>query len=247
MSEWPDVAILIPTYNRVQILIQTITLLEQNLRYSGVKRYFIGNDGDEVIKYLAEALPSSNLLSRISALVGPRRKYAKSNKFTGLGANLNMLIKHVKAFDLMFQLDDDHHLVQPLWLDPHVVELLDNDNIGWIRLMGVSHHHYTATLEGHYWQIHWGSEGPYSLYIPSNRPHLKHRRFHDYFGLYPEGMKLGETEEAFCHQCKRTWELWDNNIEHEADFVPPCVAVPLNSESETAWMHVGDSWQSKGE
>ena len=79
-------------------------------------------------------------------------------------------------------------------------------------------------------------------------PHLKHRRFHDYFGLYPEGMKLGETEEAFCHQCKRKVALWNKRKDKkEDDAAPPYVAVPLNSDSETAWMHVGDSWQAKGE
>jgi len=244
MSDWPDVAVIIPTYNRVKILIDTIWLLEKNLHYSGQLHYFIGNDGDESVRHhiLGFKLGSDTLV-RIGVYDGPRRTYKDSNRFAGLGANLNMLIDRAYKWDIdyLFQMDDDHHLVKPMDLDPHMVQLMDHEDAGWIRLMGISHHHYTATLKGHYWYVHWDSEGDYSLYIPSNRPHLKHRRFHDFYGMYPEGKKLGVTEETFCHQCRNVWRKCAE------DANPPSVLVPLNSNSESAWKHVGESWQSKGE
>lgn len=241
MQDWPDVAVLIPTYNRVKILIDTIWLLEKNLHYSGKLQYFIGNDGDESIKHALDLSKLENeTMMRVNVYDGPR---VTADKPVGLGDNLNMLIDKAMTWDIdyIFQLDDDHHLVKPMDLDPHVRQLMEHEDAGWIRLMGIGSHHYTATLEGDYWYVHWDSEGPYSLYIPSNRPHLKHRRFHEFYGMYPEGLKLGQTEETFCHQCRNVWKKCNK------DAKPPSVLVPLNSNSESAWKHVGVSWQSKGE
>lgn len=235
---WSTIACLIPTYNRPDILPMTIKLLDENLGYPGRIVYFVGNDGDiDVAPVLVETL-SEDIRERLQIICGPRRE----NGSGGLGDNLNKLLRVTANYhiDYLLQMDDDHWLIKPIDLVPHVIQLMD-DGAGWIRLMGIGSHHYTATLEGNYWYVHWDSEGPYSLYIPSNRPHLKHRRFHDFYGYYPEGMKLGETEESFCHQCRRAWRTATENDN------PPSVLVPLNNNSESAWMHVGVSWQSKGE
>jgi hypothetical protein len=153
----------------------------------------------------------------------------------GYGANVNTLIKLMKRahVDIMMQMDDDHILSLPLDLDEHISTLRTMPGAGWIRLMGIGAHKYVADLREHYWFVHWDSP---ELYIPSNRPHIKRIDFHDHFGMYPEGLKLGHTEEAFCHQCV---DLSRKPGEH------PYVLVPLNSDSETAWHHVGRSWQEQ--
>jgi len=203
---------LIPTYNRPWILKKAIELLKKNLRYSGQIIYYLGVDGD---------LSTGKMFAGHSDIVcvpGPNN---------GLGANLNRLIDTAKS-DYLFQLDDDHHLLELIDLDRHIKELEWNDDAGWIKLMGCAYHNYKATLKGEYWYISWKSP---ELYIPSNRPHLKHRRFHDYFGLYPEGVSLGESEEGFCNQCKdKAGKKYK-------------VLIPLNGPK---WDHVGDSWQLKG-
>lgn len=211
---YKPISVLIPTYNRAQILRGTISLLQKNLHYSGKITYYIGIDGNAGTgKMLAGH-------SDIVSIIGPNN---------GLGANLNRLVQSTKD-DLLFQLDDDHHLLTPIDLDAHVRQLEFDNNAGWIRLMGVAYHNYIAKLKGDYWYIYW--ESP-ELYIPSNRPHLKHRRFHDHYGLYPEGVKLGESEEGFCEQCKEKAKE-DGKIK---------VLVPVN---DIKWNHVGDSWQLKG-
>jgi len=230
--EWPEIDVLIPTYNRAVILDSTLRALCRHLRYSGMLRFHVGVDGNDD--------PTWNMLERIIVDGIPVNAYTGPHR--GLGTNLNMLIGKAQS-DFLFQLDDDHHLLEPLNLDKHVRQLIENDDAGWIRLMGIGGHSYQASLRGTYWYIDWNSHGDYSLYIPSMRPHLKHRRFHQYYGMYPEGKKLGETEEAFCHQCIDTYNARKyNTTEGEAPFV----LVPLNSNSETAWAHVGDSWQGKG-
>ena len=58
-----------------------------------------------------------------------------------------------------------------------------------------------AAVPGHvtYFQLDSGSA---TLYLYSHGPHLKHRRFHEFYGPYQEGLKLGETEEGYAHIVK---------------------------------------------
>jgi hypothetical protein len=100
--------------------------------------------------------------------------------------------------------------------------------------MHIGGHHYCACLENHFWRILWES---YELYITSNRPHLKRRRFHEFFGYYPENLSLGMTEETFCHHCHEVARDRPN---------PLNVYIPLDLPTESGWQHVGQSWQEKG-
>ena len=221
----PSVAVLIPTYNRVNICEDTIWHIDTNLKYDGLLHIYIGDDGNHDLREWETVLPRNDK-NRTTALRGPKR---------GLGANLNMLLWKVKEDNHLFvlQLDDDHWLKQPLNLTPHVEKLRDDTSAGWIRLMGIGAHNYRAHLEGSYWRVDWDSP---ELYLPSNRPHLKHLRFHWNYGLYPEDRKLGETEDGFCHQCKDHWRKHGG----------PDVLVPLDVATESSWDHVGDSWQLRG-
>lgn len=213
----PAIAVIIPTYDRQEIVTRTVELLLENLIYDGPLTIYVSSDSGE------RGLPQISD-PRVVALRGP---------VLGLGANLNFLIAQTSE-PLLLQLDDDHHLVEPLNLNEHAATLTDDPTAGAIRLMGVTGHRYQATLYGRYWWVHWDS--PHELYVASFRPHLKHRRFHEHYGLLPEGLRLGHTEEAWCHQCKDIY----------ARFGGPRILIPIESTSERAWQHVGDSWQLKG-
>jgi len=250
-KEYPVVAILIPTYKRPVVVCDAIGALLQNLKYSGKFIFLLGVDGgwedtkDCIIdriknKWTGVDLPDDAKEGDhvIRLLFGPRI-FGKGPQ--GLGANLNMLIKYATTVcdcDLMLQMDDDHILNKPLYLDKHVKHLCDNDNAGWIRLMGIGAHTYRAVLRGIYWYVEWAVAGPYGLYIPSNRPHLKHRRFHDYYGMYPVNVSLGSTEENFCHKCM-------DKAKANEDEPGPFVLIPLEHRHEHGWDHVGKSWQGR--
>lgn len=211
---WPVISVLIPTYDRPWILRKVLEGLKKNLVYSGSIKYYIGFDGDKSIAKMFSG--DGDLI----AIPGSNR---------GLGANLNRLIQNATS-DYLLQLDDDHLLIKSLKLDSHIRKLRYDETAGWIRLMGIAYHDYVATLEEQYWRIWWKSP---EVYITSNRPHLKHKRFHEHFGLYPEDVSLGETETQFCRQCKILGQ-------------GPNVLVPLDMLTESAWQHIGESWQLKG-
>lgn len=247
--KWPYIAVILPTYNRPDILCRTIEHLDLFIEYSGDVVYLVGNDGDIDSDSLLEGIIGyhKRVKGRVTVLDGPR-KLSEDGQRTGLGANLNMLLKYGKknGFVYFMQLDDDHQLLAKMPLDNHIKYLAQNVNAGWIRLYGVANHCLDASLNENYWWVSWHSSGDYSLYIPSNRPHLKHWDFHAVYGMYPEGLTLGETEEGFCHRCKnKVDKLEAAGEESKIQYV----LIPLNPQpnTESGWAHVGDSWQRKGE
>lgn len=229
-QDWPTVAVLLPTYERPEVLARTVELLRQNLNYSGQVKILIGDDSHE---------PTFRVGSADAGY------FFHGGQQYGLGRNLNsLLVEAVNlGIDLVIQQDDDHQLVKPLELDKHVKKLMDDKTAGAIRLMGVGGHKYRANLDGLYWRLDWQSP---EVYICSNRPHLKSiSRFHGMYGGYHEGFKLGLTEEKFCHTCI---DIAKERIEQGLPTVD--VLVPLDVLTESSWEHNEISgvisWQARG-
>lgn len=215
----PTIAVLVVTYQRAPILRQTIEALVSRLSYDGLLRLIVADDGstDET-----HAIATAH-----ADLVVTDRG--------GMGRNTNAGLRFaLERADLVFQLQDDMLLLQPLDLTPHAEWLLSHPGDGYIRLWGVAGHKYTATLDQRYWRIDWHSD---DLYIASDRPHLKHRRFHDAVGFYPEGLTTAATEEAWCHQAKDAGKRG-----------APFVLVPHGYDTEHNFEHIGwhERWRDKG-
>lgn len=222
MNPKNNLCVIIPTYNRPEILRHCILGLQQNLRFEGQITYLVGDDSEDI----SRTLEATDGLRSVTVVPGPKE---------GFGKNVNTLLRSAEStgWELFLQLDDDHILTHPIDLTRHAEKLTLDPTVGAIRLMGIAGHNYEARLRGLYWEISWDSP---ELYITSNRPHLKHRRLHDVFGLYPEGLRLGHTEESFCHQCRDIAKVYGG----------PKVLVPLDTITEASWQHIGDSWQLHG-
>lgn len=221
---WPTVAITIATYNRKETLRITIARLKQHLYYTGPIVWIVADDGSD------DGTPAMLLEE------WPEVRLVQSDR-GGLGANTNAGLRAALAHaDYVLQLQDDMHLLSTLDLHPHIERLRDDPTCGFIRLWGVGGHRYTANLEGNYWRVHWNSE---ELYIPSDRPHVKHRRFHEHFGMYPEGLTTAVTEDAWCHQCKDRAGLHGRQLD---------VFVPQMQDTERSWEHAhwGQRWRDVG-
>lgn len=217
----PTLAVLVVTYERPQLLAQTLAALTARLSYDGLLRFVIADDGSQDDE-------THQIATGYGDLVITQRG--------GLGANSNAGLRFAfERADLVLQLQDDMHLLQPLDLTPHVQWLIDHPQDGYIRLWGVGGHNYTATLDQRYWRIDWRSD---ELYIASDRPHLKHRRFHDAVGLYPEGLPSAATEEAWAHQSKDAGKAGR----------APFVLVPHAYDTESNFEHTGwhSRWRDKG-
>lgn len=140
--------------------------------------------------------------------------------------------------DMTLTLDDDHWLTKPMDVTPHIKKLVEDPTAGAIRLMQVGGHKLIATLDEIYWRVRWDSP---ELYITSFRPTLRHRRFWEVYGMLPEGLRTGQTEESFCH---RTLDIARTRI---MQGLPPVdVLIPLDVATESSWDHVGHSWQLEG-
>jgi glycosyltransferase involved in cell wall biosynthesis len=215
------VSIVVVTYQRAAVLRGTLERLRQHLAYSGAVRYVVADDGStDGTHQMLEAMD-------IEPVVTNRG---------GLGANTNAGLRAAfEQTDFVFSLQDDMWLNCTLDLDKHVQRLQQDRSAGFIRLWGVAGHRYTARLDGQYWRVDWMSP---ELYIPSDRPHLKHKSFHDTYGYYPVGRATGDTEEAFCHQCRALW------VQHGG----PDVLIPHGEDVERNFTHAGEGirWRDQG-
>lgn len=220
---WPDVAVLIPTFNRAQIVKRTVELLRANVRYSGALHYYVGVDG-------TDTTPDALSESVVTLLTPP----------TGsLGANLNRLIKAAQS-DYLLALDDDHWLMNPIKLDEHVAILRDDITAGWIHLLvdavgdeANDGYCFDAQLEFKHWRLRYN---PADDWPCSFRAHLSHKRFHVAVGPFSEGLPSGQCEWEFNQRAKQL------GIAGKL----PSVLVPLCAYGFGYWAHVGDSWNRKG-
>jgi glycosyltransferase involved in cell wall biosynthesis len=231
-----EVTVIIPTYNRPEILRQTIRNLLTHLKFDGYIKVLVGNDSDRehTIVYSGRGL---ELMPReVEIIPGPRQ---------GLGANLNMLLTMAET-PVVLQMDDDHWLVELLDITHYYDDLVrPGSRNGWIRLFLGEEKDFYGNQVGYY-KFDASNLGPYwylkprirELYIPSNRPHLKRRDFHVMYGKYKEGVRLGNTEEAFCHQFE------DKFMKLGPD--KQWVTIPMFGLQVNQWKHVGDSWQKEG-
>ena len=224
--------ILIPTYNRTNILVQTVQRLLNFIICNRPWYILIGDDGDNFFETVNHISAIESPPGRVNVCKGPRN---------GLGANLNTLLKAAPT-EIVMQMDDDHWLTRSLSVNEYMDELETDPAFGWIRLfMGLqsdsnnkeTYYNFTARNYGRYWRLMPKISG---LYIPSNRPHIKCKEFHRRYGPYDEGVKLGIQESSFCHR------FADN---HHNDGLLD-VFIPMYPPPMDTWMHVGDSWQKEG-
>ncbi len=240
------ITVIIPTYNRPDILAETLSGLRRYLRYGMTYpeeiKILVSDDSDNRAD-LHKNLEYGDFFPGTRIIAGPSK---------GLGANLNFLHSEVDT-DIVLQMDDDHVLSRPLEITQYVKDLREGrQSIGWIRLMFgeevdvsniMTYYKFSAKLQGRYW---FPAAQVDELYIPSNRPHLKRVDFHspDNYGPYNETVKLGETETDFCHRyADRHHEMWKEYGDGTRHRGPIYVAIPMCAPPFGTWKHVGVSWQ----
>lgn len=240
-TQFPAVTILICTYNRPDEIRATMEALIDNLAYPNV-RVLISDDSTPG-RYLSS-------LKRLKAFKHWPTTFVSTEQNAGWGANVNNGLKHVDT-DYVFFLEDDYVLTTPLDLRVGVALMeAKADLLGMVRYRATAgehmvlhqfeaditglipdFHEHHAYVPGRVTYLQLDSGSP-SLWLYSHGPHLKHKRFHVFYGAYPEGLKLGQTEESYAHRVK------DGMKTHGA----PGIAI-LPGWVTMRWQHIGTSYQ----
>lgn len=118
---------------------------------------------------------------------------------SGVGfAKNNALKLAFETSDMIFMLEDDWELKEPLYLEKHVDVLKTNPEYSVIRFgyLGGTFDASYVDLGSfkYYWHLHRGS----GVYIYSGQVSLRHKRFYEGIGWHLEGVSPGEEELDMC-------------------------------------------------
>lgn len=218
MAEYPPIMALIVTYRRLSLAIRTIQSVKEQVRYPGQIGFHIADDGS-----------GEEYIARLRDEIGPDYHVTATNaRRGGVGRNMNMGIQAcLERADMWLHLEDDWVLPIPLDLEPCVRLLEQDPTVGMVRLgcisAGVRGRVFGARNRA-WWRLERGSD----TYIFVGNPSLRHRRFYDTYGPYPEGLLPGETELSYCGQF---------SVRQGPDIVWPAW---LNTRE--MFQHIGDGW-----
>ena len=193
---WPDVAVMIVTYDRPGEIRRVIKALAKYLQYKGKLVWYLADDGspDSYVLDIQRDFPNLGFRASIT-------------KRLGWGANVNKGMQTI-AEKHVFLCEDDYVALYPLDITKGVALLDSKARIGLVRYDGLAGHRLNLAIEeietrlGVLQYLEILKKTSRGLNVYSNRPHLKHRKFHRAYGEYPMGKSLGETESAFAHRVK---------------------------------------------
>lgn len=196
----PLVDVVLVHFNRPHELARSVASLRANLHYPNL-RWVVADDysSEEVFEFIkAEVQPDAIF---------------RTKKRSGLGVNTNNALKRLDS-DFVFLTMDDRVLTRPIDLRLGVDILYRFEEFGLVRYGGLTGHDVTCRMRelvampdaifdvarSRYFVWELLKRLSRFLFVYSGQPHLKHRRFHEAYGPYKEGIKLGATEEEFAHR-----------------------------------------------
>ncbi len=195
MSDLPKLAIVVTTYIppngalRMEAIERTIRSWKEHLKYDGGIHIHIADDGSAVT--LGEFLDFwGRLLGDWCTMSYSRREHE------GVGASLNRGFATCHEITpITLYAVDDWSLVADLDITPWAQLLLENEDVGCVRL-GMS----SPWLRGGVMRVFpqgWTIEWERYSYIWCMRPALYHRRFLDAYGPLPEGVNAFEVDRLY--------------------------------------------------
>jgi len=185
------IVILLQTWERTEVALRTIAAAREFLRYPDL-RWYVADDGSrpEHVAAVAAALEGATVIGGHSERLG-------------YGATANKAIRAAEEVSrLLFFLEDDWELTCPLDLWQYAALLMESHEIGMVRLGNLN-----LDIRGRTWAhnglIYWKlDKEPHIEGTPvfTGHPSLRHRRYREAYGWYPEGLGPGDTELAYAYQ-----------------------------------------------
>lgn len=210
------VLIILQTYARTAYALQTVKAVKANLSHTGGLKWYVTDDGSEAshVQQIQAEIGAEN----IAGIHSRRISY-------GACANVAQRFANANGYDLTLWLEDDWELMQPLDLTPYAAVLEQHQDVGMVRLGRLPPwlDCHTDAYDG-YIYLHFQNSTPYAF---SGNPSLRHRRFSELFGVYPEREQPGETE-----------RIYDSYIRATKGDIK--IVRPVDLGTYGPWRHIGD-------
>lgn len=185
------IVVILQTYRRTDVALRTIAAARQYLRYPDL-RWYVADDGS----------PEEHFYAVINALDGAHVLGTHWER-RGYGANANAAWHYADGTSaLTFWLEDDWELRAPLDLYVYAALLMESAEIGMVRL-GTLNLDMRGRTWAHGGRVYWKlDKEPHIEGTPvfTGHPSLRHRRYREAYGPYPEGLTPGDTELAYAWQ-----------------------------------------------
>lgn len=243
--EYPQLTVLICTYNRPRELAETLKALYSLIDYPRQCLHWL----------IADDSSPYNVTDLINRVMPEHFSFRvlKTPFNSGWGANVNYAMRQVQTPYIYFT-EDDYLLTRPLELRLGValMESIPAYRVGMLRYFGTGgdtkllleqceadvsawlpDHRDGFGLPGKQTYLRLMPESD-SLWLYSNRPHLKKAHFHGFYGDYRFGLRLGATEESFAHTVKDGLRAFPDTAPQIA-ILPDWVAPRFH--------HIGTSFQ----
>lgn len=212
------ITVILQTFKRTDCALRTIAAARRNLIYGGDLRWYVADDGS----------PPEHVAAVLEAVGGDLLHYHSARR--GYGANANVAwdaVNQVSA--LTFWLEDDWELRKPLDLYAYACLLMETHEVGMVRLGALN-----LDMRGRSWAhgglVYWKLDRePHIEGTPvfTGHPSLRHRRYREVYGPYPEGLAPGDTELAYAYQFR--WAPQD----------APAIVWPADYPPQGYFGHIG--------
>lgn len=185
MSDDPTIHILLTTYVRTDCAVRTVQAINKNFLWPNIQ-WWVSDDGS----------PSGHVEQLTEVIEGSYTLYNSERK--GVGHGMNTCLRAIfSQGTLVLVLEDDWELIRPFDPTPYVRLLEDYPDYGMVRF-GYLSGNLLATTESKENRILWKLERNNETYRFAGHPSLRHKRFHESYGYYPEDRSPGLTELAMC-------------------------------------------------
>jgi hypothetical protein len=134
------------------------------------------------------------------------------------GANVNKAYQATKDYGrLTMYIEDDWVLRDRLDLYSYAAMLMEREDVGMVRL-GYLNLNMRGTVFGHKDRLYWRLYRDADSYVFTGHPSLRHSRFTEAVGMYPEGLNPGYTELTYGLQYRNSqspdivWPVGDREM-----------------------------------
>lgn len=189
----PDVIAILLTYQRTAYAQRTVAAAARSLRCDDLAWYVADDGSDEA--HLAAV--HETLAQYDQQVVGGH------SARVGYGANANRAWREASHYSpITLWLEDDWELTQSLDIRPYVQLLLAHEDVGMVRL-GYLNAHMRGTSVARNGRLYWHLDHTPAVDgtpVFTGHPSLRHARYAESYGLYPEGLLPGDTELVYAYE-----------------------------------------------